>query len=106
MEFFPGFFMAKPKPLLEVKMAIASKGDRRRGIRRQSGRRKGDIEEIKIREERDREQEVIVHHEGVPEKKASSVWSWHEEFTVEWSETFITKKRKKIQKDEKERREK
>ncbi len=76
-------------------MAIASKGDRRKGIRRQGGRRKGDIEEIKIREERDREQEVIVHHEAVPEKKASSVWSWYEEFTVEWSETFITKKRKR-----------
>ena len=79
-------------------MAIPSKGDRRKGTRRQSGRRKGDIEEIKIREERDREQEVIVHHEAVPEKKASSVWSWHEEFAAEWSETFITKKRKTIQK--------
>ena len=88
------FLIAKPKPLLEVKMAIPSKGDRRKGIRRHSSRRKGDIEEIKIREERDKEQEVIVHHEAVPEKKASSVWSWHEEFTVEWSETFITKERK------------
>ena len=75
-------------------MAIASKGDRRKGIRRQSGRRKGDMEEIKIREERDKGQEVIVHHEAVPEKKASSVWSWHEEFAAEWSETFITKKKK------------
>jgi hypothetical protein len=100
------FLIAKPKPLWEVKMAIPSKGDRRKGMRRQSSRRKGDIEEIKIREERDKEQEVIVHHEAVPEKKASSVWSWHEEFTAEWSETFITKKRKTIQKDEKERREK
>jgi hypothetical protein len=23
------------------------------------------------------------------------VWSWHEEFALEWSKTFITKKRKK-----------
>jgi hypothetical protein len=29
------------------------------------------------------------------EKKAASVWSGHEEFTREWSETFITKKKKK-----------
>ena len=85
--------MAKPKPLLEVKMAIASKGDRRKGIRRQSGRRKGDTEKVKI--ERDKEQEVTVRHQAVPPKKASSVWSWHEEFAAEWSETFITKKRKK-----------
>jgi len=86
-------------------MAIASKGDRRKGIRRQSGRRKGDIEKIKIEGERDKKEEVIVRHEAVPPKKAGSVWSWHEEFAAEWSETF-TKKRKKIQKDEKERREK
>jgi hypothetical protein len=89
------FFMAKPKPLLEVKMAIASKGDRRKGIRRQSGRRKGDIEKIKTEGESDKEQEVTVRHEAVPPKKASSVWSWHEEFAAKWSETFITKKRKK-----------
>jgi len=91
---------------LEVKMAIASKGDRRKSIRRQSGRRKGDIEKIKIEGERGKEQEVTVRNEPVPPKKASSVWSWHEELTAEWSETFITKKRKKIQKDEKERRKK
>jgi hypothetical protein len=87
-------------------MAIATKGDRRKSIRRQSGRRKGDIEKIKIEGERGKEQEVTVRNEAVPQKKASSVWSWHEELTAEWSETFITKKRKKIQKDEKERRKK
>ena len=87
-------------------MVIASKGDRRKNIRRQSGRRKGDIEKIKIEGERGKEQEVTVRNEAVPPKKASSVWSWHKELTAEWSETFITKKRKKIQKDEKERRKK
>jgi hypothetical protein len=61
--------MAKPKPLLEVKMAIASKGDRRKSIRRQSGRRKGDIEKIKIEGERGKEQEVTVRNEAVPQKK-------------------------------------
>ena len=79
-------------------MAVTRRGDRRKGIRRQSGRRKGDIEKIKIEGERDKEQEVTVRHEAVPPKKASSVWSWHEEFEefgAEWSETFIKKKRKK-----------
>jgi hypothetical protein len=86
--------MAKPSSLLEIKMAVTRRGDRRKGIRRQSGRRKGDIEETKIRAERDKEQEVIVHHEAVPEKKASSVWSWYEEFAAELSETYITKKKR------------
>ena len=85
-------------------MAVTRRGDTRKGTRRQSGRRKGDIE--KIKSERDKEQEVTVRHEAVPPKKASSVWSWHEEFVAEWSESLISKKRKKIQKDEKEAREK
>ena len=93
-------------PLVEVKMVIASKGDRKKGIGRQSSQRKGDIEKIINEEERDKGQEVTVHHEAVPPKKASSVWSWHEEFVAEWSESLISKKRKKIQKDEKETREK
>jgi len=38
---------------------------------------------------------VTVRREAVPKKKARSVWSGHEEFTREWSETFIIKKRKK-----------
>ena len=87
-------------------MAIAGKGDRRKSTGRQSGRRKGDIEKIMIRGEEVKEQEVAVRHKAVPPKEASSVWSWHEEFAAEWSETFITKKRKKIQKNEKGRREK
>lgn len=87
-------------------MAVTRRGDRRKGIRRQSGRRKGDIEKIKFEGERDKEQEVTVRHEVVPPKKASSVWSWHEEFIAEWSESLTSKKRKKIQKDEKETRKK
>jgi hypothetical protein len=98
--------VAKPKPLLEIKMAVTRRGDGKKGNRRQSGQRKGDIEKIKIERKRDKGQEVTVRHEAVPEKKASSVWSWHEEFAAEWSESFITKKRKKNQKDEKETREK
>ena len=87
-------------------MAVTRRGDRKKGIRRQSGQRKGDIEKIKFEGERDKEQEVTVRHEAVPPQKSSSVWSWHEEFIAEWSESLISKKRKTIQKDEKETREK
>jgi len=87
-------------------MAVTRRGDKRKGIRKQSGRRKGDIEKIKFEREANKEQEVTVRHEAVPQKKASSVWSWHEEFIAEWSESLILNKRKKIQKDEKKTREK
>ena len=77
-------------------MAVTGRGDRRKGNRRQRGRRKGDIEEVKIRQEEDKEQEVVVRHEAAPPpQKASSVWSWYEEFAAELSETFITEKKRK-----------
>ena len=76
-------------------MAITRQSDRRKGNRRQSTRRKGDIKIIKINGEGDKEQDVTVRHEAVPKKKGSSVWSRHKEFTREWSESFITRKRKK-----------
>ena len=75
-------------------MVVTKRGDRRKRIGRQSGRRKGDIEKITIREGEGKEEEVAVHREAVPQKKASSVWSWYEEFAAEWSETFITKRKK------------
>jgi len=62
---------------------------------RRGNRRKGDIKKITIQGERDKEQEVVVRHDVVPEKKASSVWSWYEEFAVELSETYITTKKKR-----------
>ena len=64
-------------------------------ITRQSDRRKGDMKRIKIEGESDKGKEVTVGHEAISQKKASSVWSCHEEFALEWSQTFITKKRKK-----------
>jgi hypothetical protein len=76
-------------------MAVTRRGNGREGNRRQSGRRKGDIEKIKIRGKRDKEQEVVVRHEAVPQKKAGSVWSWYEEFAAELSETYITKKKRR-----------
>ena len=75
-------------------MAITRQSDRRESNRRESNRRKGDTKIIKIEEEGGKEQEMTIR-KAVPKKKAKSVWSGHEEFTREWSETFITKKRKK-----------
>ncbi len=76
-------------------MANTRKNDRRKGIRRQSNRRKTDTKTIKIEGKEDKEQEVTVRRETAAQKKAGLVWNWQEEFAVEWSETFLTKKRKK-----------
>jgi hypothetical protein len=79
-------------------MAITSQSDRRKSDRRESNGRESDKKIIKIEEEGDKEQEMTVRHEAVPNKKARSVWSGLEEFTWEWSETFVTKKRGKKRK--------
>ena len=74
-------------------MATPGQSNRRKGSRRQSTRRKGNIKITRI--EGDREQEVAVRRETVSQKKEVSIWGWHEEFAMAWSETFITKKRKR-----------
>jgi hypothetical protein len=74
-------------------MAITGQNDRRKNNRRQDTRRKGDIKVIRI--EGDKEQSVAVRHENVSQRKERSIWSWHEEFVIAWSETLITKKRKR-----------
>ena len=79
-------------------MVITRQSDRRKSNRRESNRRKGDKNIIKIEEEGGKEQEMTIRHEAVPKKKASSVWNGIEEFTREWSETFVTKKREKNRK--------
>ncbi len=79
-------------------MAITSQSDRRKSNRRESNGRKGDRKIIKIEEEGGKEQEITVRHGAVPKKKARPVWSGIEEFTREWSETFVTKKRGKNRK--------
>ncbi len=76
-------------------MANTRQNNRREGIRRERSRRKTDIKTIKIEEREDKEQEVTVRRGTALQKRADSVWSWHEDFAVEWSETFLTKKRKK-----------
>ncbi len=57
--------------------------------------REGDMERIKIEEEMEKEQVITVRRGAVLADKASSVWSWYEEFVAEWSKSFLTKKRKK-----------
>jgi hypothetical protein len=79
-------------------MSNTGQNDRRNGIRGESSRRKGDIKPIKIEGEGDKEQEVTVRHETAPQTKEKSTWGWHEEFAIEWSETFITNKKKKYSK--------
>jgi hypothetical protein len=66
--------------------------------RRQNHRGRADIKTIKIGEREDKEQEVTVRYESVPRRKDKSTLSWFEEFTIEWSETLILKKHKKIRK--------
>jgi hypothetical protein len=76
-------------------MANIRQNDRRKGIRREISRRKGDITTIEVEGREDKEQAVTVHHETAPQTKEKSTWSWHEEFVVDWSETLITRKKKK-----------
>ncbi len=74
-------------------MANTGQSDRRKGNRRQGSRRKENIKII--RSEGDKQQEVTVRNEAVPQGKERSIWGGHEKFTIAWSETFITKKRKR-----------
>jgi hypothetical protein len=72
-------------------MRITLENDRRESSRRQSHRRKTNIEATRIGGEEDNGQEVTVRYETAPRRKEKSAFSWFEEFTVEWSETFISK---------------
>ncbi len=90
-DFFAGFFYGHSKEDLEVDMRITVQNDRRKSSRRQSHRRKANIETTKIGGKGDNGQEVTVRHETTPQRKEKSVFSWFEEFTVEWSETFISR---------------
>jgi len=50
---------------------------------------------IKVKKEGDKKQEIVVLHKTLIQKDEGSVWRWLEEFTTEWSETFIIKKGKR-----------
>ena len=60
------------------------------------GQGNGDVRKIKV--EGDKGQEVTVCCETAPQRKEKSTFSWFEQFTIEWSETFISKNRKKLHK--------
>jgi hypothetical protein len=62
-------------------------------IKRKKG--PGEVGKIKIEKEGDEKEEIAVLHKTLIQKDEGSVWSWLEEFTTEWSETFITKKKKR-----------
>ena len=62
--------------------------------KKKSNCREGDVKIITIEGEENKEQEVTVCHENALRRKEKSSRSWHEEFVIEWSETFITKRRK------------
>ncbi|OGP73144.1 MAG: hypothetical protein A2V86_14665 [Deltaproteobacteria bacterium RBG_16_49_23] len=74
-------------------MANTGQSDRRKGKRRQGSRRKDDIKII--RSEGNKQREVPIRHEAVSQGKERSIWGWHEDFAIAWSETFLTKKRKR-----------
>jgi hypothetical protein len=64
----------------------------------QKSQRKGGTKIIKVEGDVDKEQEVIVRHKTAPQKRVISIWSWHEEFAIEWSKTLITGERKRSSK--------
>ncbi len=82
-----GFFMADLKT--EAKMVT----------KKRSKRRTGNIEITNVAWEGEKERVVAVSHGTVPQTKEASIWSWHEEFAIAWSETFITKKKKQNPKE-------
>jgi hypothetical protein len=93
-DFFAGFFYRQIGTGWRVKMAMTRQSDRRKVSGRRSNRRKGNVKIIKIEGE-GKKQQVTVRQETVPQRKEISIWGWHEEFAIQWSETFITNKRKK-----------
>ena len=103
IDFFAGFFYAQTKEGLEVDMRITVQNDLRKSNRRQSPRRKGNIETTKIVGEGDNGQEVTVRCETALQRKERSTFSWLEEFTIEWSETFLSKNYKKVHRKGEER---
>jgi len=75
-------------------MAILLENDRRRSNRRRNHRREGNLESIKIGGDVDKGREVTIHYGTAPQGKEKTTFSWFEEFTIEWSETFILQKQK------------
>ena len=62
---------------------------------RASTRQRGNIRVIAIEEKGSKEQELTIRYKAAPGKKPGSVWSWYEEFAVDWCEILIPIKRRK-----------
>ncbi len=66
---------------------------------RQKGQRKkaansAQAQKIKVQKEEEKGQEIVVRRGQTLQRTATtSAWSWHQEFTLEWSETLITRKK-------------
>ncbi len=73
-------------------MTILPEDDRRKSNRRQSHRRKANMESTKIGGEVDKGQEVTVHCGTAPQREEKTIFSWFEEFTMAWSRTLILRK--------------
>ncbi len=72
-------------------MKITVQDGRKKSKRKQNHRGKPNIETTKIEGGGDDRQEVTVHCKPALQRKQKSTFSWFEEFTVEWSETFISR---------------
>ncbi len=77
-------------------MAAKRQADMRIGHRRDSDWRKGNIKKITIKGESDKQREVTVRCETALQREERSTFNWLEEFTMEWSETFISKNWKRV----------
>jgi len=96
-DFIAGFFYGQTKEGLGADMRIPVQNDPTKSGGRQSARRKINIETTKNGGEGVGGQEVTVRCETALQREERSTFSWLEEFTMEWSETFISKNWKKVQ---------
>ncbi len=66
--------------------------DSTKGSTNQAHRRKGKVDSIEIGWGKDDGREVIIRRlKPASRRKAGSAFSWIEEFTIAWTETFISK---------------
>ena len=89
-DFFAGFFYVQTEEGWEVDMRITVQNGWRKTGGRQSPDRKNNVKTTNMTGDRDNGQEVTVRSETVLERKERSAFSWLEEFTVQWSEAFIS----------------
>ncbi len=56
---------------------------------------KGYEVKIETEQEQPKERQITIDQQSSTLTKVSSIWSWHQEFAAQWSETFVTKTDKK-----------